>query len=164
MPVGDAERIRDYATRLVENARRDGETRITICSGDVHKALGLSQAYANVGQSLEGGTFQRQAKVRLVDYRGVPSHRGANACFTYEILPATNRDIRSLITPQDVEQESVMVVGSSTGPEPQDNLNKSLHENILQLTPSEFQELAREYLKAKGFDDAEIEITIRMKM
>lgn len=35
---------------------------------------------------------------------------------------------------------------------------------ILGLMSSEFQELVREYLKAKGFDDAEIEITIRMKM
>ena len=40
----------------------------------------------------------------------------------------------------------------------------SLRRYILQLTPSEFQELAREYLKAKGFDDAVISITVRMKV
>ena len=39
-----------------------------------------------------------------------------------------------------------------------------LREGILQLTPSKFQELVREYLNAKVSPDAEIEIVIRMKM
>ena len=164
MPAGDADRIRNYATRLVEDARRNGETRIKIRSGDIHNALGLSQAHANVGQSLEGEIFQNQAGVRLVDYRGVDSRRGANAYFIYEILPASNRDVRSFITPLDVEQESVAGVSSSTDAEPKDAMDENLRERILELSPSEFQELAREYLKAKGFDDAEIEITIRMKV
>ena len=39
-----------------------------------------------------------------------------------------------------------------------------LREGILQLTPSKFQELVREYLNAKVSPDAEIEIVIRMKV
>ena len=46
----------------------------------------------------------------------------------------------------------------------EDALDENLYERILELSPSEFQELAREYLKAKGFADAEIEIVIRMKV
>lgn len=40
----------------------------------------------------------------------------------------------------------------------------SLRRYILQLTPSEFQELTREYLKSKGFANAEIEVVINMKI
>lgn len=86
MPKGDANRIREYATRLVEQARREGKERITIRSGDVHDALGLKQAYPNVGQALGGAIFHRQAGVELVAYRGVPSMHGANSYFVFNIL------------------------------------------------------------------------------
>ena len=46
----------------------------------------------------------------------------------------------------------------------QEHSNENLRERILELSPSEFQELAREYLKAKVSSDAEIEIVIRMKV
>ncbi len=46
----------------------------------------------------------------------------------------------------------------------QEHSNENLRERILELSPSEFQELAREYLRSKGFADAEIEIVIRMKV
>ena len=67
MPQGDANRIREHATGLVEQARREGRDRITIRAGDVHKALGLRQAHRNVCQTLEGGIFPREAGVNLVD-------------------------------------------------------------------------------------------------
>ena len=44
----------------------------------------------------------------------------------------------------------------------QDHSNENLRERILELSPSEFQELVREYMKA-NFSNAEIEITIKMK-
>ena len=46
----------------------------------------------------------------------------------------------------------------------QEHSNENLRERILELSPSEFQELAREYLQAKVSPDAEIEIVIRMKV
>ena len=139
MPARDADRIRNYATKLVDDARRDGERFITIRSGDVHDALSLSQAHSNVGQSLEGDKFQKQAGVKFVDYHGVRSHRGANSNFVFEILPISKS-------------------------EPKEDLSVSWREKVIELSPSEFQELAREYLQSKGFDNAEIEIVIRMKM
>ena len=45
-----------------------------------------------------------------------------------------------------------------------DYSDKNWREQVFELTPGEFQELAREYMEAKGFDGAEMEITIRMKM
>ena len=45
----------------------------------------------------------------------------------------------------------------------EEHSNENLRERILELTPSEFQELVREYMKA-NFSNAKIEIVIRMKM
>ena len=45
----------------------------------------------------------------------------------------------------------------------QEDGDDSYRRYILGLTPSQFQELAREYMKAKGFDDSEMEITMRIK-
>ena len=161
-----ADEIRRHADeRYVIPARLRGERRVTIRAGTVREEMGLlPDSIAAVGGALDTEVFERFANVLRVDYHGVDSRRGANAYFTYEILPVSNRDMRSFITSQDVEQESVAGVGSATNAEPEDALDENLRERILELSPSEFQELAREYLEAKGFDDAEIEITIRMKM
>ena len=139
MPAGDADRIRNYATRLVEDARREGNARITLRAGDIHDALGLRLAHANVCQVLDGRKFQAQASVRLIEYSGAQSRASSNSYFEFEILPLS----------ENVSEEK---------------FSKSWRGQVLELPPSEFQELAREYLKAKGFDDAEMEITIRMKM
>ena len=87
MPQGDANRIRDYATRLVEQYRREGKNRITIRAGDVHDALGLRQAHPNVCQALGGNIFHRKAGGKLVDCDLPPSGQGANAEFMFSILP-----------------------------------------------------------------------------
>ena len=139
MPAGDADRIRNYATRLVEDARREGNARITLRSGDIHDALGLTLAHANVCQVLDGRKFHAQACVRLIEYSGAPSRASSNSYFEFEILPLS----------QNASEE---------------RFSKGWRGRVLELSPSEFQELVREYLKAKGFDGTEIEITIRMKM
>ena len=51
----------------------------------------------------------------------------------------------------------------SSDDQPIKDIDESWRKQVLGLSPSEFQELAREYLKAKGFADAEIEIVIKMK-
>ena len=143
-----------------------GASSITFRAGDVHNALGLSNAVPNVCQVLENeGKFHRPAGLQFLKYvYRPPSGLGRRLEIKFRILPVSTGILGSVTASQSIEQESVVVVNSSTEPEPQDNLNKSPREHILELTPSEFQELVREYLKAKGFDDAEIEITIRMKM
>ena len=86
MPAGDAKRIRDYATEVVEEERHQGKTSVTIRSGDIHDALRLRMAHANVGQVLDGSKFHNQANVKLVGYTGPNARRGSNAKFTFEIL------------------------------------------------------------------------------
>ena len=86
MPTGDAERVRDYATKLVEDKRGAGEKDVTLRAGDIHDALGLRLAHANVCQVLDGRRFHEQAYVKLLGYEGVESRAGANSYFTFEIL------------------------------------------------------------------------------
>ena len=139
MAAGDADRIRRYATQLVEDASREDNARITLRAGDIHDALGLRLAHANVCQVLRGRKFHAQAGVRLIKCTGAPSGASANVYFEFEKLLVS-------------ETES------------QDTPNSNLLESVLELSPSQFQELAREYMRAKVFYNAEIEITIRMKM
>ena len=87
MPVGDADKIRGYATCLVEDARREGKTTITFRAGDIHDALGLIQAHPNVCQVLKGEFFHTQARVEFLRYvHRPPSGQGANLEIEFKIL------------------------------------------------------------------------------
>jgi 5-methylcytosine-specific restriction protein B len=67
----DADRIRRYALdHYIIAARQKGALFATIKAGEVHTALGLSNAHANVCQALRGSKFQQLADV------GVPSFVG----------------------------------------------------------------------------------------
>ena len=64
MADSDAGRIRQYALKhFVEPARERGEASVTIRAGDLHNALGLSNAHANVCQALRGRLFRNLAGV-----------------------------------------------------------------------------------------------------
>ncbi len=133
MPEGNADRIREYATGLVEQARREGRESITIRADDVRKALGLRQAHPTVGKVLNEEIFHRQARVKLVDYEGPPSRMISTAKFVFSILPS--------------------------GVQPPGDWRKQ----VLELPIEGFQELFSDYLKAKGFSNAEVEIVIRTR-
>ena len=148
--MSQADEIRRYAVQhYVEPARRAGERRVSIRAGDVHNALGLKQAHFNVCQALDGSKFHRQAGVRLVDYNGVPSRRGANAEFVFSIQPgqAQASDWRRRVSEPPTRQAQA----------------SDWRGRVLELPMGEFRELFSDYLKAKGFSDAEVEIVIRMK-
>jgi 5-methylcytosine-specific restriction protein B len=60
----DADDIRVAALRLYINpARQKGQAEVSILASDLHDALGLDQAHANVCQALGGAKFQQMAKV-----------------------------------------------------------------------------------------------------
>lgn len=64
MADSDAGRIRQFALKdFVEPARERGEASVTIRAGDLHNALGLSNAHANVCQALRGRLFRNLAGV-----------------------------------------------------------------------------------------------------
>ena len=141
-----ADEIRQYATRhYIEPARRQGRKAVHIRAGDVHDALDLTMQHANVCQALVGRKFQEQSGVRHVEdaYEGPPSRAGANSTFHYEI---------------DLSWDQNQVVDSI------DSGDTELRERVLELTPREFEELALEYLKAKGFSNAEITVVLKMTM
>ena len=87
MRPGDADRIRDYLCRRVEEARQAGQSTVTFRAGDVHEALGLVSAHPNVCQVLEGKKFHSMAGVELARYVDrPPSGQGANLKIEFRIL------------------------------------------------------------------------------
>ena len=166
MPQGDVNRIREYATGLVEQARREGRESITIRAGNVHKALGLRQAYANVGQALDGEIFHRQARVKLVDYDGPPSRRGSKSEFIYRILHGREQgdDWRRRVPQRPTRREQASDLRERLREFPtQHEQANDWRKRVLELPIEGFQELFSDYLKAKGFSNAEVEIVIRMR-
>ncbi|MXY46193.1 MAG: restriction endonuclease [Chloroflexi bacterium] len=167
MAVGDSDKVRAYAAKLVEDARRKGETRITFRTGDISSRLGTQNA--TTSQALDGDTFSRQAVVKQIEYSGPPSRRGGNARFTFEILP-----VGDAIAPQDTLQENGLftdtyveenveeypasmnptVEPSDSGDE--DSLANHILERLRQLSPDQFEVLVGEYMKAKGFSDVQV--------
>ena len=88
MPTGDANRIRRYLLRRVEEARRAGTTELTLRAGDVHRDLGMANSHANVCQVLEGEKFHAMAGVEFVSYVDrPPSGQGANLVIEFRVLP-----------------------------------------------------------------------------
>lgn len=80
-----ADQIRRYVlTHYIEPARRRGEKRITIRSGDVHKAMNLKNSLPAVASALGAKMFETYARVRLVQREG--PHMGANLFLTFDIL------------------------------------------------------------------------------
>lgn len=60
----EADDIRAAAISLfIDPARQRGDTTVSIRAGDLHDALGLEQAHANVCQAISGAKFQRLARV-----------------------------------------------------------------------------------------------------
>ena len=87
MPAGDANRIRRYLCHRINEARLAGEKRVLFRAGDVHRALGLANAYPNVCQVLQGEKFHLQAGVEIAHYvHRPPSGQGASLAIEFRIL------------------------------------------------------------------------------
>ena len=87
MPTGDADRIRRYLYQRVEEARQAGKTRVTFRAGDIHRALGMEHAHANVCQVLQGKKFHSLASVEFVRYVDrPPSGQGGNLTIEFRVL------------------------------------------------------------------------------
>lgn len=85
----DADRIRRYALEhYIKPAHRRGDLIVQIRAGDLHNALGLTAAHANVCQALQGRKFLEMAGI------GEPSVAGpvnsSTTTFTYAVGPAAS--------------------------------------------------------------------------
>lgn len=86
MADSDAGRIRQYALKdLVEPARERGEASVTIRAGDLHNALGLSNAHANVCQALRGRLFRNLAGVGEPTVTG--PENSSTTTFVFNLAP-----------------------------------------------------------------------------
>lgn len=84
----DADRIRQYALDThIAPARGRGDPIVQIRAGDVHNALGMSQAHANVCQALRGRKFQELAGVDAPSVTG--PENSSTTTFTYALAPAS---------------------------------------------------------------------------
>lgn len=80
----DADRIRQHALDIyIAPARVRGDASVTIRSGDVHDALGMTNAHANVCQSLRGAKFQEMAGVAVPSFTGPDA--SSTTAFTYAL-------------------------------------------------------------------------------
>ena len=88
MARGDAERIRNYLTEQVEEARNAGRAELSFRAGDVSRVLRVDSA--NVSQALKGKRFHAQAGVRLLDDKttGPPGGAGGNLTCHFEVIGA----------------------------------------------------------------------------
>ena len=90
MPIGDADRIRRYLVRKVEEARQAGDSTVTFRAGDVHDALGMVRAHPNVCQVLERNPFHSLAAVEPLNYiYRPPSGQSSNLTIEFRVLPLT---------------------------------------------------------------------------
>jgi 5-methylcytosine-specific restriction protein B len=79
-----ADHIRQYALdHYIAPARENGSLIATIRAGDVHNALGLANAHANVCQALRGSKFRELACVGVPTYSGPDN--SSTTTFTYAI-------------------------------------------------------------------------------
>lgn len=83
----EADRIRRYATEtIIEPARRQGRTTITIRAGDVAGSMNLQHNTPNVVNALRGRKFEEIAGVTGTGRTG--PEQGPNTEFTYAIDPS----------------------------------------------------------------------------
>jgi hypothetical protein len=80
----DAERVRRYALEnYIVPARERGDPSVAIRAGDVHNALGMSAAHANVCQALRGRKFLKMAALEAPSVEGPDN--SSTTTFTYAI-------------------------------------------------------------------------------
>ncbi|MDE2687299.1 MAG: hypothetical protein OXI16_07365 [Chloroflexota bacterium] len=141
--MSQADEIRKYVVdSYVEPARRSGKQFVEVLVNEVFHNIGTYPDQTAVAQALALNRFHTREKIALVEREGYRR-------FLFEILDPSEFTGTGISIPYLSDDDTQM-----------DNIR----EHIYELTPSEFQELTREYLKAKGFADAEMEIVIRMRM
>lgn len=89
-PARDADRIRRYALdHYIGPARQRGDASVKIRCGEVHNALGMTNAHANVCQALRGRKFQEMAAVEVPSFTGPDN--SSTTTFTYSLRPGVPR-------------------------------------------------------------------------
>jgi hypothetical protein len=86
--MSQADRIRKFALlRYVAPAKAQGRTEILLRAGDIHRAMGLSNAMPAVCSAIGSNKFSELASINAVERTGPVS--GANAYFRFDLSGST---------------------------------------------------------------------------
>ena len=87
MGTSTSESVREHARHAyLQPARRQGEKRVEINVGSVHRALALKNRIPLVCQALKSDKFLRGNGLRLVSESGPPSGQSTTVTYTYEFV------------------------------------------------------------------------------
>jgi len=82
--MSQADQIRTYIVQeLIGPSRMSGKQTVEIRAGDVHRAMGLANAYPAVCSALRGRKLEAQAGIKLIERRG--PENGGNVWFTFDL-------------------------------------------------------------------------------
>ena len=86
-PSSSAHGIRSFVSKeYIEPARRRGERRIKVVSGDVHRALKLKNRVPNVCQVLDSRKFCEENRLEIEEKSGPPSGMGTRMVYVYRLV------------------------------------------------------------------------------
>lgn len=111
----DADRIRRYALdTFIDPARRRGDGSVAIRAGDVHNALRMSAAHANVCQALGGRKLRALANVSEPTVVG--PENSSTTTFTYALSPlATEPDPLTAMATTDIPSPTNLILYGPPG-------------------------------------------------
>ena len=143
-----ADRIREYVVQqYIEPARREQRTEVSILARDIRSEMGLPIDQTAVMQALIRDNFLNQNGLELAERLGEgQGWRGVR----YRLL-RTGYSPDPFIPRGDHE------------PTPTREQGEDWRKQVLELPIEEFRELFSDYLKAKGFPNADVEIVIRTR-
>jgi hypothetical protein len=97
MRTENSARIRKYARdRIIEPARKRGETAVRVVAGDVLKALHLPNSLSKqVCDALKTKEFLRENRLALEKKEGPPSMASTRVTYTFRLLVPSGADARS---------------------------------------------------------------------
>ena len=149
------ERIRQYVVRhYIEPARQEQLAEISILARDIRSEVGLPIDQTTVMQALIAGTFLNQNGLELVERLG--EGQGWQGVI-YRLSRTDHSPDKG--APSRRRPDAGFVSSIQPGQEQADDWR----ERALELPMGEFRELISDYLKAKRFSNAEVEIVIRLK-
>ena len=89
---GNADSIREYAGRILEQARRVGQVSVTIQAGDIVREMHLLNRTPAVCSALASLQFQRRYRAKLIHREGPPSGMSTTSRFTYDLVDAEAKE------------------------------------------------------------------------
>ena len=146
-----ADEIRQHAVQhYIEPARQEQRAEVTILAKDIRGEMGMHIDQTAVMSALTAVTFLDKYGLgleRLGEGQGWQGVRYRLSGTDYSSDQSMPRGEYESIPQHERELEYV----------------SDWRERVLELPMGEFRELFSDYLKAKGFSDADVEIVIRMK-